>query len=219
MSLGTTSSESKRHVRTASRTASRAASRAAALCGALGLTLAVGAPQAHAAPPGNTTSILRNVASNWCADLPDYGPTQNSYVYEYPCNSSSGDNMLWTFTYTGNTVRVPGPNGTIERYTFLLRNTKSGQCMDLPDTGAAPAGTRVWMHSCTAGSGDNQEWVRWYGPGDDSSHPYYLNVRSGLCLDVDGWGGPQNGLPLTVFYCYGSGYPNNGSDDHLWSTY
>ncbi|MFD4911462.1 RICIN domain-containing protein [Kitasatospora purpeofusca] len=169
-------------------------------------------PAAHASAVG----VIWNYASYWCADLPDAGPTLNSYVYEHPsCNPTSNDNQAWAIDYTGDLYSEGLP-------AFTIRNVKSGQCMDLPGTDAVARGTRVWMHDCDRTFNDNQQWV--YQPYD--AYPGFglvMNVKTlldpspTLCLDVDGWGGQQTGLPLTVYTCTGYGWANNGTDDHLWS--
>ncbi|OAR23994.1 hypothetical protein A8W25_16120 [Streptomyces sp. ERV7] len=99
---------------------------------------------------------------------------------------------------------------------FLIRNVKSGQCMDLPDTGANPATTQVSMHDRVP-VGDNQEWYALPGASGGS---YYVNLASNLCLDVPGWahdGTDRNSsTPLTIYPCRHEGWAYDGADDHLW---
>ncbi|MFI1105956.1 RICIN domain-containing protein [Streptomyces melanogenes] len=99
---------------------------------------------------------------------------------------------------------------------FLIRNVKSGQCMDLPDTGANPASTQVWMHDCIP-AGDNQEWYALPGPSGSS---YYVNLASNLCLDVPGSAldgtDRTSSTPLTIYTCWHDGWAYDGADDHLW---
>lgn len=157
---------------------------------------------------------LYNSLSRWCADLPNNGSEHDVFVYEHDCDITTGDNQLFSLEETGYDYRY---NGTTYR-TSVIRNYWSGQCMDLPGTGSVTQGTQVWMHNCNTTPSDNQRWF--FVPAGDVVYGVqnYLvrNVASDLCLDVDGWGGEQNGRPLTVYPCWGSGWPNGGYDDHLW---
>ncbi|MEU6237609.1 RICIN domain-containing protein [Kitasatospora sp. NPDC047058] len=160
---------------------------------------------------------LYNQASAWCADLPDTGPVYNTYVYEHECvRDWLKDNQLWGFQAVPD-VLPRNRDGSVSQ-AFVIRNGKSQQCMDLPGTGWVAKGTQVWMHDCVPNTGDNQLW---YWDRSPSDHYYELrHLATGWCLDVDGWGGQQNGQPLTLYTCSkDETWPPGASedDDHLWS--
>ncbi|OAR22806.1 hypothetical protein A8W25_24860 [Streptomyces sp. ERV7] len=152
-----------------------------------------------------------NVATEWCADLPNYGATYNSYVYQHACDYTSGDNQQWEIVPT-RSVDVGGTRQDL----FLIRNVKSRQCMDLPGSGANPATTPIWMHKCIA-TDDNQEWF--FMPGNSGGW-YYVNLAANMCLDVPGWArdGSDKGNPnpLTIYPCWDKDWAFDGADDHLW---
>ncbi|MFE6872617.1 RICIN domain-containing protein [Kitasatospora sp. NPDC057692] len=183
--------------------------RVAAVAAAVLAAAAASSVPAQASTPG----VLYNLASGWCADLPNYGPEYGTNVYEYWCDGSSNDNQQWSFDYDGNTYYgMPA---------FTIRNIKSGQCMDVPNYGPVDPGTQVGMYTCSPGRVDNQEWV-FQASSDYPGYGVLMNVQTllattpTLCLDVANWGGERNGLPLTVYNCYGSGWAYGGTDDHLW---
>ncbi|WP_180357003.1 RICIN domain-containing protein [Streptomyces sp. TLI_146] len=167
--------------------------------------------QAQARTAAGTAVNFYNVATGWCVDLPNYGATYNSNVYQYPCDYTSADNQQWELVPT----RSVNVGGTLQDL-FLIRNVKSRQCMDLPSTGDNPATTPVWMHNCIS-SGDNQEWF--VMPGNSGGW-YYVNLASNKCLDVPGWAHDGtdrgNGSPLTIYPCWHEGWAWDGADDHLW---
>ena len=66
-----------------------------------------------------------------------------------------------------------------------------GKCLDLPDN--AVAGTRVQIWDCNGNT--NQSWT-------SNANGSVSNVRTGLCLDVNG-GTTANGTAVIVWTCHG----------------
>lgn len=199
--------------------------RLSALLGVLAVIALLAAPQAQAAPtppgaPGGGSFIFYNMVTSQCMDLPDYGNVGwNTPIAQYWCNSSNTrDNQGWWADYTRSV-------GTTDLFTF--HNVKSGLCLDLPNYGADPAGTRLETYPCASdSSSDNQEWYFTVVTPDSSGHPVVLirNFKSnGLCLDVSGWSSDGSDraadLPLTIYDCSNPGWWNSGYDDHLWRLY
>ncbi|MER5887236.1 RICIN domain-containing protein, partial [Streptomyces sp. NPDC001941] len=161
---------------------------------------------------------LLNAATGWCADLPNAEATYGAYTYQYPCvEPASSDNQQFEFVHT----RGLNVGGTA-RQLFMLKNTKSGQCVDVPNAEDNPPTTKVGMYTCVAAANaatDNQEWYWVPGPG---LARYLVNAKSGLCLDVPGWASDNtdkgNANPLTLYPCQKDDplWGENGADDHLW---
>ncbi|MCC9308327.1 RICIN domain-containing protein [Kitasatospora sp. RB6PN24] len=176
-----------------------------------------GTVSAHAA--GTSTHVtfagqfaLYNDTTGKCADLPNYGSNPvNTPVTQYNCTLGPGDNQMWDWEATRSVNGVQ---------LYELVNDKSGLCMDLPNYGSVPAGTRVSTYTCNYSYpyNDNQEFYRiWV----NSTETEVVNLASGLCLDVSGWASDgsdmANNLPLTMYPCYNASWANGGYDDHLWS--
>jgi hypothetical protein len=181
--------------------------------------------------PGGNSFMLRNYATNGCADLPNYGSVPaNTRVTQYTgCTTSeSADNQDWHKLFTRRS-----PDGV---QLFELVNDKNpSMCLDLPNYGPDPAGTAVSVYPCaTASPGtDNQEWYE----GEVSVNgvdlgtaimnymstpgfPTQASPENAMCLDVSGWASNGtdrgNGKPLTIYNCFNSGWDTFGWDDHIW---
>jgi hypothetical protein len=184
-----------------------------AVAGVAALAPLLGATSAHAATYIGTYALYNDTTGK-CADLPNYGSNPlNTPVTQFNCTLGAADNQMWDLEYT-RTV-----NGTP---LYQFRNVKSNYCLDLPDYGSAPAGTRLSTYYCSSNpASDNQEWYL----NDVTGHQDYeiVNYQDGLCLDVSGWARDgsdlANNLPLTVYPCYNSSWTGgyiSGFDDHLW---
>jgi hypothetical protein len=149
--------------------------------------------------------FIKNASTSMCLDLPGVGPGINYGVHQWTCTHSDGDNQQFNFKITRTIGSTP---------YYEIRNNKSGQCLDLPNTGWVENGALVNMWNCAAApAADNQEWMTYYPSGGD----WFLlkNVANpGLCLDVPGvWqDGPRQGVRLQVWPC-------NVNDDHMWKRY
>lgn len=185
---------------------------------AVALPLALSSVPAHAADTADPI-VFQNEWEGKCADLPYYGsPAVDAPVTQYNCNFTTSDNQIWYFQQT-RTV------GSTQLYRFQLY--KGGQCLDLPNYGAEPAGTHLEVYPCASNpANDNQEWYLRYVSNAENGGTGYevINYKDGLCLDVSGLAGQPgeassdtaNNLPLTVYPCYNASWGNNGYDDHVW---
>jgi hypothetical protein len=185
-----------------------------AILAAAAVPLALSITPARAADTADPI-VFQNEWNGKCADLPDYGaPAVDAPVTQYTCNFTTADNQIW---YMQPTRDVNG----FQLYQFQLY--KGGQCMDLPNYGADPAGTHVEVYPCASNPAkDNQEWYLSYVDNAEYGQTGYevINYQDGMCLDVSGWASnftdTANNLPLTVYPCYDSTWGNNGYDDHVW---
>lgn len=97
--------------------------------------------------------LLRNVASNLCADIPNYGKGRpDGPVNQFHCADTSRDNQIWDFEVS---YKNKGPRSTD---LFQIRNRKDRLCMDLPNFRGQPRGTRVSEYPCDGTTADNQLW-------------------------------------------------------------
>ncbi|MFI6597253.1 RICIN domain-containing protein [Nonomuraea sp. NPDC050536] len=189
------------------------------------LTPITSAVSAHAASSTISTVgfAFYNEATGRCADLPNYGSNPiNTPVTQYSvipgnCTVGSGDNQTWDLRHTRDVNDLP-------LWEFV--NLASDLCMDVPNFGDNPAGTRVSIFKCAQDHPelDNQEF---YLTRVTQFGYLIVNWKSHLCLDVSGWASDgsdrANNLPLTLYNCavppsdphyYGGSVP--GYDDHLW---
>ncbi|MEV7394620.1 MULTISPECIES: RICIN domain-containing protein [unclassified Streptomyces] len=184
-----------------------------AVAGVAALMPLAGASSAHAATYVGIYALYNDTTGK-CADLPNYGPNPlNTPVTQYNCTLGTADNQMWDLEYTrtDNGVRL---------YQFV--NDKSGYCLDLPNYGSDPAGTKLYTYTCNSNpASDNQEW--YFNDVTGNGDYEIVNDKDGLCLDVSGLAGDgtdlANNLPLTVYPCYNSSWTGgyiSGYDDHLW---
>jgi hypothetical protein len=166
---------------------------------------AADADRARANAASSATAVeVKNLFTGLCADLPNYGDgTGDGPVQQHSCNGTSADNQLWDLQVTNG---VQGPGGAD---LFVIRNHKDGLCMDLPGTGADPAGTEVQELGCLTTTADNQLWM--LVPRPDGTY-WISNYAGGSCLNVAGTGnaGKQD-VRLAVGPCNDS-----SQDDYHW---
>ncbi|GAB6901825.1 RICIN domain-containing protein [Kineosporia succinea] len=91
--------------------------------------------------------------------------------------------------------KAPGP---VVRAAGLIKNLKTGLCVDLPGTGAAGENVLVTQYTCTYGSGDNQEYELLLQPDGTFA---IRNVKSHWCLDVNGSGAAESGIVVNTHTC------------------
>lgn len=143
---------------------------------------------------GADDMLLKNLGTGYCADVPNYGPgAKNDPVQQFKCQSGSTDNQMWNLAVTS------GPKGPGGARLFVIRNTKDGLCMDLPNYGGQAAGTKVIEFSCDGTNKDNQLWYLAYG---HQNHYQIRNLAShGLCLGVTGGTGAGPDARLQIQSC------------------
>jgi hypothetical protein len=111
---------------------------------------------------------------------------------------------------------LPQQNWTISRlpkdetgqYMYVLRNAKSGKCLDMATDGVIKDGTRVQQWSCPTDPNSVVINQRWYGApvATSGAGAAWIKLKSALrpdlCLDVTGYN-DGNGARLQVFTCHG----------------
>ncbi|WP_051718277.1 MULTISPECIES: RICIN domain-containing protein [unclassified Streptomyces] len=149
--------------------------------------------------------LLKNVTTGQCADVPNYGNGKvDGPVNQYPCNGTSADNQLWDLVPHQEAGK--GPGGSV---LFLIRNSKDGLCLDLPNYGGVAGGTRITEYPCQATRRDNQYY--WLDRRSDGTY-WIRNLASrNLCLNVAGPGTGRNDAALQIGTCNDS-----ANDDAHW---
>lgn len=136
--------------------------------------------------------LIHNSATSMCADLPDYGKgTTNGPVNQFPCAKGSGDNQVWSLT----SVAAKGPGGV---HLLEIHNAKDGLCMDLPNYGPEPSGTKVNEYPCLSTTQGNDLWYVGTTGGGYHIHNYKSH---GLCLGVTGGAGAGHDARLEIHSC------------------
>jgi hypothetical protein len=148
--------------------------------------------------------LLRNVATDLCADLPTFDKGKNeSPVNQFDCDGSDADNQIWDFE-----VRAEG-KGPHSTNLFQIRNRKDGLCMDLRSEGGAPGGEPIQEYSCKDSTADNQLW--WLEQRDDKRFWIHNFASDQQCLQVKGPEGTGDvNAALNIEPC-------RTGDDHEWT--
>ncbi|MFB9505350.1 RICIN domain-containing protein [Streptomyces aurantiacus] len=114
------------------------------------------------------------------------------------------------------TLPETGGDSDIPIGEVLIKNKKYGFCLDLPSTGKGAFDTPVQDGACRPSSSDNQEWaldLAAKGGGTRGADLYLIqNIKSGLCLDLGGYGPAGFAAPVGLFDCNSS----NEEDNQLW---
>jgi hypothetical protein len=149
--------------------------------------------------------LLKNVSTGQCADVPNYGNGRvDGPVNQYPCNGTSGDNQLWDLVPHPEAGK--GPDGSV---LFVIRNSKDGLCLDLPNFTGVSGGTRITEYHCRPARNDNQFY--WLDRRSDGTY-WIRNLASrNLCLNVAGAGTGRNDAALQIGTCNDS-----SQDDTHW---
>lgn len=158
------------------------------------------------APDQRTNFQLKNVTTGRCADLPGMGKGKlDGPVLQHDClNNWDADNQVWDFVLA---QKDKGPGG---RDLVVIKNRKSGLCLDLPGRGGQPDRTGLNQTYCNLTLQDNQLWWVENLGGNRTFwiHNYASDQR---CLEVWGekpdFGG--NDARLGVYKC-------SPTDDHVW---
>ncbi|WP_328459710.1 RICIN domain-containing protein [Streptomyces sp. NBC_00448] len=165
-------------------------------------TAAAARARANAASSASKV-LIDNVTTHLCADVPGFGDgTSDGPVNQYDCDGTDGDNQLWDLQVA---YRSGGPQGAS---LFVIRNHKDGLCMDLPNYGAEPAGTKIEEFACNRTKADNQLW--WLDPRPDGTY-WLRDYSSGMCVNVPGVGTGREDARLEQDPC-----GTNPKDDFRW---
>jgi Protein kinase domain len=153
-----------------------------------------------------TSYTLLNAVTGKCLGRVD------GQILQQPCGAGT-PGQGWTFE----------PSRIVGASLYRLRDAHDEQvCLDVPDVGSVPAGTRMQAVGCPAldqAPQDNDEFTLVRVGADGDGRPEYavVNHLTGLCLDVsnhaaDGSDRADN-LAITLFTCQDS---TGDWDDHLW---
>ncbi|MET7399414.1 RICIN domain-containing protein [Dactylosporangium sp. NPDC005572] len=154
--------------------------------------------------------VIENMITHYCVDIPGYGPGYvNAPVTQFTCNYwMDDDNQFFWFKYV-QSVYVPSLG--YDRDLYTIRNVDDDLCLDVSGYGWVAPGAKVSEYYCNHSNSDNQLYyeVSKYVAGTYVGR-WFVNYKSGLCLDVEGYanGGPNTRLGL---------YTCSMSDDHLWT--
>ncbi|MEU5023490.1 RICIN domain-containing protein [Streptomyces milbemycinicus] len=149
---------------------------------------------------------LKNVTTGRCADLPGMGKGRlDGPVLQHDCLADwNADNQAWDFVLA---QKNKGPDG---RNLVVIKNRKSGLCLDLPGRGGQPDRTGLNQTHCNLTLQDNQLWWVENLGGNRTFwiHNYASDQR---CLEVWGEKGNFGGneARLGIYKC-------SPTDDHEW---
>jgi hypothetical protein len=108
---------------------------------------------------GTTTSAgtwyhIRNVASSKCLNVQGASTANSAHIILYTCAAlSAGGNDWWLPMYVGSEGPLP------DDY-YLLKNYKSGKCLNIQGASSTP-GALVIQYTCDTNA--QNEWFTWTG--------------------------------------------------------
>lgn len=165
----------------------RRPARAAGATAVLSLALVV-----VAAPPASAARF-RNLNSGHCMSV-SWSTRDGGPIMQWGC-SVTNDRQQWRFFYRGRNTRTGNS-------VYIIQNAYSGRCLDVPHSSRV-VGRKLIEWTCHYGR--NQLWE-----ADLRDHyegaPWtwrYINVNSGLCLDVTN-GSRSLGASLQQWHCNGT---------------
>ncbi|MFD8386801.1 RICIN domain-containing protein [Streptomyces sp. NPDC059679] len=158
------------------------------------------------APDQRKNFQFKNVKSGRCADVPGMGKGRvDGPVLQHDCvvQNWDGDNQTWDFVLA---QKNKGPGG---RNLVVIKNRKSGLCLDLPGRGSQPNKTPISQTHCNSTLQDNQLW--WVeNRGGNRTFWIHNYVSDQRCLEVWGEDGKAgNDARLGIYTC-------SPADDHEW---
>ncbi|MGW6911700.1 RICIN domain-containing protein [Streptomyces sp. NPDC054940] len=148
---------------------------------------------------------IKNMTTNRCADLPGSGKDRlGGAILQHDClDNWKADNQVWDFVLA---QKGKGPDG---RNLVVIKNTKSGLCMDLPEKGSQPIRTPLRQNTCNLTLQDNQLW--WIEERDNAEYWIHNYASDQRCLEV--WGEKPNfsgnDARVGIYTC-------SPTDDHEW---
>ncbi|WP_052425195.1 RICIN domain-containing protein [Streptomyces fulvoviolaceus] len=135
--------------------------------------------------------LLKNIATNRCADLPGSGKGKSGGSVNQHLSCSSTDNQLWDLKVT---YPDSGPGGSS---LFVIKNRTDGLCMDLPYYTNVKPETQTTEHACDGSNSDNQ--LYWLDPRPEG---YWIrNAASNMCIGVNGGSSATDNAYLKVVKC------------------
>jgi hypothetical protein len=162
------------------------------------ITLAASPGDAFAAstiPEGALGTLLINVRSIKCLDVPNGTFADHVFVQQFRCHS--GPNQRWDLT-----------NPIVGAYT-AIKIKGTNKCLDIPN-GSTANGVRVQLYTCHGGN--NQQWLI----RADSAGGYRLiNRASGKCLEVAN-GSLSDGGIVRQYTCLSVLYYYSGGTNQRW---
>jgi hypothetical protein len=144
---------------------------------------------------------INNKKYGFCLDLPGTGKaTTNTPVQDGTCRASGKGNQGWILDLASD-----GSGSGADLY--LIRDAKSGLCLDLGGYGSVAIASPVGLFDCNSSDKDNQLWQLDKRPNDT----YWIrNQKSGsMCLDVARVNKKAAHANVTLFTC-------SDLDDHQW---
>ncbi|NGO48458.1 RICIN domain-containing protein [Streptomyces sp. YC419] len=147
--------------------------------------------------------LFVNKKYGFCLDLPGTGKvTANPQAHDGFCTPST-DNQEWLIHPASK------GSGTRGADLYLIRNIKSGRCLEPTGQGSAQVTSPVDVAICNASiKEDNQLW--WFDKRPNGTYWIRNQKSSDLCLDVARTDQKVKYANATLFGC-------NAADDHEWS--
>ncbi|MGK3945058.1 RICIN domain-containing protein [Streptomyces sp. RP5T] len=167
-----------------------------------------GAPQSTPQPKAKSDIPsgevrIKNKKYGLCLDLPGTGEgTITTPAQDGTCRASGGENQRWVVDLASES------NGADGAALYLIRNARSGLCLDLNGYGPVAIASPVGLFNCDPSDRDNQLWQLEKRPNGT----YWIrNRKSGkMCLDVARENKKAAHANVTIFPC-------SDLDDHQWS--
>ncbi|MDJ1642762.1 RICIN domain-containing protein [Streptomyces pakalii] len=139
--------------------------------------------------------MLKNQRTGLCVDVPGEDAQKPAIpLKQGTCRATTADNQLYDLKVVD---KDGGPQGSS---LFVIKNRKSGLCLDLASYKAVTPGSKIMEYHCNGTTADNQLW--WLDPNKHGNRIRNA-VSNNLCMGVAGGDGSKLDAALQLQTCSG----------------
>ncbi|NEE27971.1 hypothetical protein G3M53_21210, partial [Streptomyces sp. SID7982] len=139
--------------------------------------------------------MLKNQRTGLCVDVPGEGAQKPATALKQgTCRATTADNQLYDLKVVD---KDGGPQGSS---LFVIKNRKSGLCLDLASYKTVKPGSKIMEYHCNGTAADNQLW--WLDPNEHGNRIRNA-VSNNLCMGVAGGDGSELDAALQLQTCSG----------------
>ncbi|MFJ9622136.1 ricin-type beta-trefoil lectin domain protein [Streptomyces sp. NPDC101181] len=137
--------------------------------------------------------LLKNKKTGLCVDVPGEAKGKSAgKLQQYTCKPSAEDNQIFDLKVVD---KDGGPQGSS---LFLVKNRKSGLCLDVSYYTTVKPGAVIMEYRCDGTKKDNQLW--WLDP-NEHGHRIRNVVSNNMCMGVAGGDGSKIAALMQLQTC------------------
>ncbi|MET7320224.1 ricin-type beta-trefoil lectin domain protein [Streptomyces sp. NPDC005549] len=144
---------------------------------------------------GKANVMLKNQLTGLCVDVPGEGKGKPAGALKQgTCRATTADNQIYDLKVVD---KDGGPQGST---LFVIKNRKSGLCLDLSYYKSVRPGSKIMEYHCNSTTADNQLW--WLDPNEYGNRVRNV-VSNNLCMGVAGGDRSELDAALQLQTCSG----------------